>query len=138
MIKNSLLLITLASLFTACGSSDSDSTTAKESSLISPDKAIFLYQHVDSQSCTAMSNAYFENIDLELFEYSNSNKVCEDYNRSSTPYATLNDENTCILYDLGNSSNGSCTIIADVKSNYYRSRSYKTPITEITNLLVNK
>jgi len=137
MIKNSLLLITLASLFTACGSSDSD-PRIEDSSLISPDKAIFLYQHVDSEYCTAIANVKLDGVDLELLEYSNSNKICEDYNRNNTPSAMLDDKNTCILYDIGNSSNGSCTIIADLKSNYYRSRSYKTPITEITNLLINK
>ena len=127
--------------FVACGSSE-DEKVEKDNIAISKDKTIIIYQHVDDEYCKSIVKSHSsesDGIELELFEYLDSYRVCEDYERKYTPYAVVGDKESCILLDVGGYSDGSCVLIASQveKSNGYRAESYKVKFIEMSDLMGN-
>ena len=127
--------------FVACGSGE-DEKVEKDNIVVSKDKTIIIYQHVDDEYCKSIVKSHSsesDGIELELFEYLDSYKVCEDYGRKYTPYAVVGDKESCILLDVGGYSDGSCVLIASQveKSNGYRAESYKVKFIEMSDLVGN-
>ena len=102
-----------------------------------PGTAIFVYQHISQEACSRVQDLPANGMTVEVLEYSNTNKTCEDYGRVNDYTANLDDTNVCIEMDLGTSSSGSCVVNAENLSSYGRSRTYTTP-NELADTLINQ
>ena len=131
--------------FTGCGSDDAvdafDDAFGEASGTSvtpsgTPGTAIFVYQHTSQEVCDRMEDVGYSDVSVDVLEYSNTNKTCEDYGRVSNYAASIDDSNVCVEYDLGTSSGGSCVVNADMTSSY-RTRSYTIPA-EIADTLINQ
>jgi len=125
--------------FVACGSGE-EKKVEQDNVVISKDKTIIIYQHLDNEYCKSIVKSHSSDSDgmeLELFEYLDSYKVCDDYGRKYTPYAVVGDKNSCIVLDLGGYSSGSCIVVASQVggSNNYRAESYKVKFIEMSDLM---